>query len=121
MKARCKNSPSPSNETAFKNPSSSVQITSFGCAAALATLFTVGQVQLWQVCLLTGLLGCAFTCDFSVRRNLISRLIEPERFANAMSLETMTRLGCKIVATAFGGLLLALDGPRLAYWWLAAV
>lgn len=98
-----------------------VQATSFLGAAALAALFTFGHPQLWQVCLLTGLLGCAFACDFSVRRNLIARLIAPERFANAMSLETMTRLGCKIGATALGGLLLALDGPRLAYWWLAAV
>ena len=98
-----------------------VQVTSFLGAAALAALFTFGDARLWQICLLTGLLGCAFACDFSVRRNLIARLIAPDRFANAMSLETMTRLGCKIGATALGGLLLALDGPRLAYWWLAAV
>jgi hypothetical protein len=98
-----------------------VQATSFLAAAALAALFTVGQPQLWQVCLLTGLLGCALACDFSVRRSLIAQLIAPERFANAMALETMTRLGCKTGATALGGLLLALDGPRLAYWWLAAV
>ena len=67
-----------------------VQATSFLGAAALAALFTVGHPQLWQVCFLTGLLGCAFACDFSVRRTLIAGLIAPERFANAMALETMT-------------------------------
>jgi MFS family permease len=98
-----------------------VQIGGATTALAMTALFATGRVQLWQICLLTGLFGCCWTGDFSARRSLIAQLQEPERVGNAMSLETVSMLGSKIAATALGGVLLALDGPRLAYGWLACV
>ena len=90
-------------------------------AAALAALFLLGRAPLPALCLLVGLLGCGWACDFSARRALVAQLHGPERVANALSLESMTMLGSKIAATALAGLLLALGGPRLAYGWLALV
>jgi MFS family permease len=98
-----------------------VQVGGLITALTLAALFASGAAQLWQICLLTALFGCGWTCDFSARRALISQLHEPARVGNAMSLETVSMLGSKIAATALGGVLLAADGPRLAYGWLALV
>ncbi|CAA9590029.1 MAG: hypothetical protein AVDCRST_MAG18-4852 [uncultured Thermomicrobiales bacterium] len=98
-----------------------VQLVGLLAALTLAGLFALGGVQLWQIYLLTGLFGCAWTCDFAARRALIAQIQEPARISNAMALESVTMLASKIGATALGGWLLAIDGPRLAYGWLAIV
>lgn len=98
-----------------------VQVAGALATALLALLFLLGAAPLWAICLLVGLLGCGWACDFSARRALVARLHGAERVANALSLEAMTMQGSKIAATALGGALLALDGPRLAYGWLALV
>lgn len=98
-----------------------VQIAGTLAATALALLFALDQARLWQICLVTALLGCGWACAFSARRALIAQLHGVERVGNALSLETMTMLGSKIAATALGGALLAVGGPRLAYGWLALV
>lgn len=98
-----------------------VQVAALIAATILALLFLTGLVQFWQVCLLTAVFGCGWACDFSARRSLLARLAGAERAGNALSLETMTNVGNKVVAAAFGGAVLALGGPRLAYWWLVVV
>lgn len=98
-----------------------VQLGGLLTAALLALLFAAGTPPLPAIYILTGLFGVGWTCDFSARRALIAQMQEPSRLANAMSLETVSMLGSKLAATALGGLLLALDGPRLAYAWLAVV
>ncbi|HEY8599402.1 MAG TPA: MFS transporter [Thermomicrobiales bacterium] len=98
-----------------------VQLVGLLTAIAMTILFTLGGIQLWQIYLLTGIFGCAWTCDFAARRALIAQIQEPARIANAMALESVSMLASKIGATALGGWLLAIDGPRLAYGWLALV
>ncbi len=98
-----------------------VQLVGLLTAITMAILFTLGGIQLWQIYLLTGIFGCAWTCDFAARRALITQIQEPARIANAMALESVSMLASKIGATALGGWLLAIDGPRLAYGWLALV
>lgn len=98
-----------------------VQIAGALATGLLALLFLLGSAPLWAICLLVGLLGRGWARDFSARRALVARLHGAARVANALSLEAMTMQGSKIAATALGGALLALDGPRLAYGWLALV
>ena len=98
-----------------------VQVAGLLAAGTLALLFVVDQAGLGQICLLVGLLGCGWACDFSARRALVARFHGPERVASALALETMMMLGGKVAATALGGALLALGGPRLAYGWLALI
>ncbi len=98
-----------------------VQIASLLTAITLAVLFTTGVVQFWQVCLLTSVFGCGWACDFSARRSLLAQLSGSERAGNALSLEAMTNVGNKVVAAAFGGVVLAVGGPKMAYWWLVIV
>jgi len=90
-------------------------------AASLAALFLLGLTPLWAICPLVAVIGCGWACDFSARRALVAQFHGPARVANALSLETMTMLGSKILATALAGGLLAFGGARLAYGWLALV
>ena len=98
-----------------------VQVACLATAIGLALLFAADAVQFWQICLLTSLFGCGWACDFSARRSLVARLSGTERVASALSLETMTNVGMKVVAGALGGVALATGGPRLAYWCLVGM
>lgn len=98
-----------------------VQILGVSAAMTLAMLFSVGAVHIWQIYLITGLLGCAWATDFSTRRALISELHEREHIVNALSLESMSMQGNKILATLLSGLFLAVGGATLCYWWLTAI
>ena len=107
----------------FRGPLLLALVQAVGLLASLllTVIFTIGAIQLWQVYLLTGVIGCAWTCDFAARRALIAQIQEPSRISSAMALESVTMLASKIGATALGGWLLAIDGPRLAYGWLTIV
>ncbi len=98
-----------------------VQILGMSAALTLAFLFTSGAVQIWQIYLITGLLGCAWATDFSTRRALISELHPRDRIVNALSLESMSMQGNKILATLLSGIFLAVGGATLCYWWLTAI
>jgi hypothetical protein len=98
-----------------------VQTLGLSAALTMALLFTADVVHLWQIYLITGLLGCAWATDFSTRRALISELHARERIVNALSLESMSMQGNKILATLLSGLFLAIGGATLCYWWLTAI
>jgi MFS family permease len=98
-----------------------VQVSSLVTATCLALLFLTGVVQVWQICLLTIIFGCGWACDFSARRALVVQLSGIERASNALSLETMTNVGMKVLGGALGGAVLAFGGPRLGYWCLVAL
>ena len=107
----------------FRRTDVLLAVQTLGLAAALtmALLFTADVVHLWQIYLITGLLGCAWATDFSTRRALISELHARERVVNALSLESMSMQGNKILATLLSGLFLAVGGATLCYWWLTAI
>lgn len=98
-----------------------VQAVGLSAALTLALLFSIGTVHLWEMYLMTGLLGCAWATDFSTRRALISELHARERVVNALSLESMSMQGNKILATLLSGIFLAVGGATLCYWWLTAI
>ncbi|MDQ2787570.1 MAG: MFS transporter, partial [Chloroflexota bacterium] len=98
-----------------------VQILGLSAAMTLAVLFSTGAVRIWQIYLITGLLGCAWATDFSTRRALISELHPRDRIVNALSLESMSMQGNKIFATLLSGLFLAVGGATLCYWWLTTI
>ena len=98
-----------------------VQTLGLSAALTMALLFTANVVHLWQIYLITGLLGCAWATDFSTRRALISELHARDRIVNALSLESMSMQGNKILATLLSGVFLAVGGATLCYWWLTAI
>ncbi|MGI8855819.1 MAG: MFS transporter [Thermomicrobiales bacterium] len=98
-----------------------VQTLGLSAALTMALLFTADVVHLWEMYVITGLLGCAWATDFSTRRALISELHARERIVNALSLESMSMQGNKILATLLSGIFLAVGGATLCYWWLTAI
>jgi MFS family permease len=98
-----------------------VQISSLITALTLALLFTAGVAQVWQICLLTIFFGCGWACDFSARRALVVQLSGTERASSALSLETMTNVGMRVLGGVLGGATLAFGGARLGYWCLVGI
>ncbi len=93
-----------------------VQIVGLCATATLALLFGVGAVHLWQVYVTTALLGCGWATDFSTRRALISELHERERVVSALSLESMSMQGNKIMAALASGVAADHREARTLLW-----
>jgi MFS family permease len=98
-----------------------VQLVGLTAALALAVRFSFGAAQLWQIYAITGILGCGWATDFSTRRALISEMHARDRVVNALSLESMSMQGNKILATLLSGVFLAISGATLCYWWLTLI
>lgn len=98
-----------------------IQITGMLASAGFALIFLLGYEILWVVCVLSGLIGCAWAADFATRRALITELNTAENTGSAMSLEALSLQGGKIVAPVVAGLLLGLGGAPAAYVFLTAM
>jgi MFS family permease len=98
-----------------------VQSVNFGVMALLAALFATGHGNLWWLIGLETLLGIAWAVDFPSRRTALFTLVGPKRVTNAVSLESVSMQGTKIVGPVLGGVLLARLGPVACYLVLAAL
>jgi MFS family permease len=98
-----------------------IQTLSLGVAATFGLLFYFGLERLWVICILTGLVGCAWAADFAARRALFSELNTRETTANAMSIEAMAMQGGKISAPVLGGVMLGFGGAPAAYLGLSVL
>jgi MFS family permease len=98
-----------------------VQGVNLGVSALLAALFATGHGGLWWLIGLEALLGVAWAIDFPSRRTALFTLVGPKRVTNAVSLESVSMQGTKIVGPLLGGVLLARLGPVACYLVLAAL
>ena len=84
-------------------------------ASALLTLLLLDLIQPWFVFLAILCQGTAKVLDDPTRRAALFDLAGQDRIAHAMSLETMTNNGGKILGPIAGGLLIAFYGFTGAY------
>ncbi len=98
-----------------------IQVTGLIAAVAFATVFFLDVTPLWLICVLSGMLGCAWAADFAARRALIAELNTTENTASAMSLEALSLQGGKILAPVVAGAALGLAGAPWAYLILTAM
>jgi MFS family permease len=98
-----------------------VQCVNFGASVLLAGLFATGHGDLWWLIGLETLLGIAWAVDFPSRRTALFTLVGHKRVTNAVSLESVSMQGTKIVGPVMGGVLLARLGPVACYLVLAAL
>lgn len=96
-----------------------VQVVNLTVALVLAVLFGTGVGELWHLIALELLLGVAWAIDFPTRRAVLFTLVGPKRVTNAVSLESVSMQGTKIIGPLLGGVLLARVGPGAAYLMLA--
>jgi MFS family permease len=98
-----------------------VQTVNFGVTVLLAVMFATGNGNLWWLIGLETLLGVAWAIDFPSRRTALFTLVGPKRVTNAVSLESVSMQGTKIIGPVLGGVLLARLGPVACYLVLAAL
>jgi MFS family permease len=98
-----------------------VQVVNFGVSVLLAALFATGHGDLWWLIGMETVLGTAWAIDFPSRRTALFTLVGPKRVTNAVSLESVSMQGTKIVGPILGGVLLARLGPVACYLVLAAL
>lgn len=84
-------------------------------ASVLLVLFGTGSGQVWQLVVLETAMGVAWIIDFPSRRTSFYALVGPGRLANAVSLDSISVQGTKMLGPALGGLLLARGGPAACY------
>lgn len=96
------------------------QMTMIVTSAVLALLAVTGGLEIWHLWLGGFVLGCFWVVDFSCRRTMMAEAAGPERVGIAMSLESVTNNGTRMLGPTLGGLLLELVGLEGAYL-LAAV
>ncbi|HEY2023234.1 MFS transporter [Paraburkholderia sp.] len=79
-------------------------------ALALGLLTVSGLVQLWQVYVFAGLLGCVTAFDAPARQTFVSDLVGEEDLANAVGLNSTSFNAARMIGPAVAGLLIASVG-----------
>ncbi|AWN24085.1 MFS transporter [Deinococcus irradiatisoli] len=82
-----------------------------GLLALLLGLLTVlGHVQLWQVYVFAGLLGCVTAFDAPARQTFVSELVGENDLSNAVALNSTSFNAARMIGPAAAGLLIASVG-----------
>jgi MFS family permease len=98
-----------------------VQALNVAVASALALIFAAGLGGFGILVALEVLLGVAWVLDFPSRRTVLFAVVGREQLTTAVSLESMSMQGAKMVGPLVGGILLSRLGPAACYVALAAL
>jgi MFS family permease len=80
----------------------------YACVATvLFALVATDVVRLWMVYSLSFLTGCVSVVDFPTRQSFYLDMVGPEQLTNAMSLNTATFTGTRIIGPAIAGVMIA--------------
>lgn len=79
-------------------------------ALALGLLTALGDVKLWLVYLLAGLMGCVRVIDTPARQAFVLEMVGPADLANAVSLNSVVMNSARIVGPAVAGALISTVG-----------
>ena len=79
-------------------------------ALVLGLLTVTGLVQLWQVYVFAGLLGCVTAFDAPARQTFVSDLVGEKDLANAVGLNSTSFNAARMLGPAVAGLLIASVG-----------
>jgi MFS family permease len=83
-------------------------------ALGLGLLVATDAVALWHVYLLAFALGSVSAVDAPVRQAFVSEMVGPELLTNAVSLNSTTFNGARLVGPALAGLLIGVSGGNTA-------
>ncbi|MBI5141133.1 MAG: MFS transporter [Nitrospirae bacterium] len=89
-------------------------------ALGLGFLAWRGNVGVWQVITLAGLLGLVNSLDIPVRQSFLIDLVSPESLHNAIALNSAAFNGARMIGPAIGGLLIGWVGIAACFWFNAA-
>ena len=85
-------------------------------AAFLAFVVLTGLVQVWQIILLSLILGIVNACDIPIRQSFVSQMVENrENLGNAIALNSSMVNGARLLGPAVAGLLVASAGEGVCF------
>ncbi len=90
-------------------------------SAALATLATMGELQLWHVAIGNLLSGTMWASEMSTRRRMVGEAAGPHRIVNAIALDSATSAATRMVGPLLGGMAFEWLHMRGAYTLTALV
>jgi MFS family permease len=85
-------------------------------AVVIAVLTSTGQIQLWHIYALAGMLGLANAFDSPTRQALVVELVGPKDVANAVALNSSLVNTARIAGPAIGGTIVATAGVAVCFW-----
>lgn len=91
------------------------QSTAMLVAVALGVLTLLGQIQLWQIYVLTGIQAIAMSFDLPARQALMPNLVPRELLPSAFSLQSIAFNTGAIVGPALSGIVIGYLGQEAAY------
>jgi MFS family permease len=87
-------------------------VVQIGVSAVLATLVIVDAIEFWHLAVGAFFTGTVLASEFPVRRTMIGEVVDPDRVGRAISLESGTSAGSRILGPIVGGTLFATIGPQ---------
>src|SRR5262249_15413040 len=92
-----------------------VQALNIAITGVLLVLFATGARRFGHLVALETLLRMAWAIDFPARRTAVYSLVGPDRLTNAISLDSVSLQGTKVLGPLIGGALLARLGTTACY------
>jgi MFS family permease len=87
----------------------------------LATLATMGHLDLWQVALGNLVNGTMWATEMSTRRRMVGEVAGPHRIVNAIALDSATNAATRMIGPLLGGIAFEWLGMKGAYTLTALV
>ena len=87
----------------------------------LAILASLGAIEVWHLALASFINGIGWAADHPVRRMLIGDAVGAERIGDALSVDTATNNGTRVLGPILSGLLLAEYGITSVFWFSLAL
>ena len=81
-------------------------------SAVLAFLVIADAIEYWHLAVGAFITGTVMASEFPVRRTMIGEVVDPDRVGRAISLESGTSAGSRILGPIVGGTLFATVGPQ---------
>ncbi len=92
------------------------QIISMIQAAVLAGLCLAGVIQIWQIVLLSVILGCVNAFDVPARHSFVIDMVErKEDLGNAIALNSLMFNGARLIGPSIAGVMLASTGEGICF------
>jgi len=93
----------------------STQLLAMVQALLLAALVWTGEVQLWHVYVLAGMLGLANAFEQPTRQAFVVEMVGKDDLMNAIALNSGLFNGARLVGPAVGGVIIATAGLKVAF------
>ena len=87
----------------------------------LAIVATVGTLAVWHLAAASFISGVVWVSDIPVRRMLIGDVVGVERIGSALSIDTATNNGTRVLGPVLAGLLLSEFGISGVFWFSVAL